>query len=284
MFTSTVGRVKGEVTRCWLFEAGVTLGAGQMLTEGEHLALFTVGAHKVYTRHTFGHLESGLQRICEPTFNIITTYETVHNDVNCVILVSRQLFIGLKKFTDIPHRAVDARAYETLTRDVGKQCVVFAFASTYNRGENLKACALLQLHDAVNNLLWGLTLEGYSVRWTMLDTNARVQQSQVVINLCDSSHSGARISRCRFLIDGDCGRQPFNHIDIRLIHLSQELTCIRRQALYVTTLPFCINGVKSKRTFTTARQPSKDDELVARKLKTYVLQIVFSSASNNDFF
>ena len=80
----------------------------------------------------------------------------------------------------------------------------------------------------------------------MLHTDARVQESQVVIDFCDCSDGGTRISRGRFLVNGDGGAQTLNDIHIWFIHLPKKLTGISRKALNVSALPFGINGVKGE--------------------------------------
>jgi len=71
-------------------------------------------------------------------------------------------------------------------------------------------------------------------------------------------------------------------VDIRLVHLPEELAGIRRQALDIATLAFGIDGVESEARLARTAEPRENDELVARELDVDVLQIVLTGTPDHD--
>jgi hypothetical protein len=51
--------------------------------------------------------------------------------------------------------------------------------------------------------------------------------------------------RRSFLVNGYSRAKPFNIINVRFLHLPQELAGIGRKGLYVTALPLGIYGIES---------------------------------------
>ena len=75
-------------------------------------------------------------------------------------------------------------------------------------------------------------------------TDAGVQQPQVVVDLGDGAHRGARIAAGRLLVDRHRRRQALDEVDVRLVHLPQELPGIGGQRLHISSLSLRIYRVK----------------------------------------
>ena len=89
-----------------------------------------------------------------------------------------------------------------------------------NRRKNLNPRLLRQLHDSIHHLINRLFLDRTSTLRTMWNTDPRIEQTKIVIDLRHGSNRGSRIAVRRFLIDGDCWWQSLDRFDIRFLHLS----------------------------------------------------------------
>ena len=174
VLTCTEGRVEREVTWCQFLKAGPAFWTRQMLAEGQSFALFSLFGNQFDPCYTFSKTQGGLERVSQSTLNVITSHKTIDDDVDGVVFISSQFVARCKKFGDVTHFVIDARANKSLCSKVAQKSVVFAFATAHNRCQNLKPCALRQCHDAVDYLLRSLTLKFCAVGRTMLNADARV--------------------------------------------------------------------------------------------------------------
>ncbi len=87
--------------------------------------------------------------------------------------------------------------------------------------------SVTQSHDGIGHLLDCLLADGLAALRAERFPGTGIQQSQVIVDFCDRPYSRPGIPARRLLIDRNSRRQPFNVIDIGLIHLSQELAGIR---------------------------------------------------------
>src|ERR1700687_6121146 len=92
----------------------------------------------------------------------------------------------------------------------------------------------------------------------------RIEQPKVVLYLGDRAHRRPRFLRRALLVDRDRGRQPLDHVYIRLFHLAEELPRVCRQGLHISPLSFGIDRVEGERRLARPRQAGEHDQLVAR--------------------
>src|ERR1039458_10227310 len=111
--------------------------------------------------------------------------------------------------------------------------------------------------------------------------DARIEQTQVVIDLGDGPDRRTGVARRGLLVNGDRGRQSLYEVHVRLVHLPEELPGIRRQRLDVAALAFGVDRVERERRLPRARQPGEHNEAVARKLYRDILEIVLAGPANN---
>src|SRR5262249_10596913 len=71
-------------------------------------------------------------------------------------------------------------------------------------------------------------------------------------------------------------------VHIRLFHLLQELTRVRRERLHVAALTLGVDRVERERRLARARQPGDDDELASRNLEVDGLEDVLARAPADD--
>ena len=133
-------------------------------------------------------------------------------------------------------RAVDAGAGVALGLQLLEQLGVLALAAADDGGEHLEPGALLKLEHPVHDLLRGLPGDRAAADRAVRLAGAGVQQPQVVVHLGDRADGGPRVAARRLLVDGDRGGQPVDEVDVRLVHLAEELPGVRRQRLHVPPL------------------------------------------------
>src|SRR6266705_959687 len=72
-------------------------------------------------------------------------------------------------------------------------------------------------------------------------------------------------------------------IDIGLLHLVEELACIRGQRLDIAALSLGKNGVEGQAALARTRETRDDDQLITRDSDIYVFQVMFASTANYNF-
>jgi hypothetical protein len=111
---------------------------------------------------------------------------------------------------------------------------------------------------------------------------AGVEKAQVVPDLRRRRDDRARAVAARALLDRDGGGQAVDRLDVRLLHLVEELPRVRGERLHVLALPLGEDGVEGERALARARDAGDHDELVARDLDREVLEVVLAGAANAD--
>ena len=163
----------------------------------------------------------------------------VDDDLDRVALV----LVELGSVGDVHHLAIDADADEALPAGAIEDPVALGLAVLDQRAEDEEPRPFGQRQDLVDDLLDGLALDRVTVG-AVRDADAREQQPQVVVDLGDRPDRRARVARRALLVDRDGRRQPVDLVDVRLLHLAEELARVRAQALDVTPLALGIDGVE----------------------------------------
>ena len=143
--------------------------------------------------------------------------------------------------------------------------------SPYNRSKKLHLRPLLLLHEEVYHFVHGLLLNLSSTLRTMGHPHSGKEKTHIVVDFRDGSHCGTRVSVCRFLVNGNRGRKSFYELHIRLFHLSEELSCIRRERLHIAPLPLRINRIEGKRGLSGARKSGKNHQRISRNIQIDML-------------
>ena len=108
------------------------------------------------------------------------------------------------------------------------------------------------------------------------------QQPEVVVDFGDGADRRARVRAGRLLLDGDGRRQAVDQVDVRLLHLLEELPGVGRQRLDVAPLAFGVDRVEGQRRLARPGQPGDDHQPVARDVDVDVLEVVDARAADRN--
>ena len=88
------------------------------------------------------------------------------------------------------------------------------------------------------------------------------------------------VVRGALLVNGDRGGEPFDRVDVRLVHLPEELAGVGGKRFHVAALAFRENGVERQGGLAGTGQTSQDDQFIARDFDADVLEVVFARADD----
>ena len=177
--------------------------------------------------------------------------------------------------------AVDPDADEALAAGAVEDPVALGLAVLDERAEDEQPRALGQREDLVDDLLDRLALDRVAVG-AVRDADPGEQQPQVVVDLGDRADRRARVARRALLVDRDGRRQAVDLVDVRLLHLAQELAGVGAQALDVAALALGVDRVEGEAGLAAARQAGDDDQPVTRERDVDVLEVVFARAAHDE--
>src|SRR5579872_5211683 len=275
--TSAVGRVEREHPRGQLFEREPALQTGELFGEAQ-LLFFAARLLRERDQQPLGELERGLDRIGQPLAYVRLDDEPVDHDLDRVLA----LLVEFDLLAQVADLAVDADAGVAVFDRLLEQLLILAFASAHHRREDLQTGAFRQRRDLVDDLLGALRSDGPAAVGAMRVPDSRVEQPQVIVYLGDRTDGRARIAAGRFLVDRDRGREAFDVVDVRLLHLTQELARIGRQRFDVAALALGVDRIEGERALARTGEPGDDDQLVARQRQVDVLEIVLARALDDD--
>ena len=147
------------------------------------------------------------------------------------------------------------------------------------RREHVDALVARREHHDVDDALERLRRDRAAAQVAMRHADVGEQQAQIVVDLRDRADRRARIRSGGLLLDGDGRREPVDQVDIRLLHLLEELAGVRGQRLDVAPLAFGVDRVEGERRLARAGQPGNHDQLVARQIDVDVLEVVDARAA-----
>ena len=269
-----VGVVEGEQPGLQRLDGDAAVRAGVVLgVEGLLIGFQLDDAHQPAAQ-----VQRGLQRVAEALLQVGADDDAVHHDLDGVLLRLGQGW-GLSQLAQL---AVDARAHKALLLHVLQKLRVLALAAPHHRGEQHDLRALGQGGDGVDDLIHGLALNLPPALGAVGHADARVHQAQVIVDLGDGAHGGARVAAGGLLVDGDGRGQALNHVHLRLVHLAQKLPGIAGQGFHISALALGVDGVEGKGRLSRAGKAGHDDQLVAGKVDVDALQVVRPRAADAD--
>ena len=198
-----------------------------------------------------------------------------HRDVVLELLVEDDVLLQQAQL------AVDLHAREALAAQLGQLLAVLALAAADDRRQDHEPLAVLGRHDLVDDLLGRLRGDRAAAVEAVRLADPRPQQAQVVVDLGDGPDRRPRVARRRLLVDRDRRRQALDRVDVRLVHLPEELARVGRQRLDVAPLPLGVDRVERQRGLAGAGEPGDDDQRVPRQRDRDVLQIVLAGAGDD---
>ena len=204
--------------------------------------------------------------------------EPIDDDLDRMALV----LVEGRRVGEVVHLPVDADADEALPPGALEDPVALGLAVLDQRPEDEEARALRQREHLVDDLLDRLPLDlpaaGRAVR--MADPGE--EEPEVVVDLRDRPDRRSRVPAGALLVDRDRRRQAVDLVDVRLLHLAEELAGVGRQALDVAALALGVDRVEREAALAAAGEPGDDDEPVARERDGDVLEVVFAGTANDE--
>ena len=270
-----VGVVEREHARRDFGQADAAVDAGEILAEHQELAV-----DDLHVGDALAEFQRRLEGVGQARFHALAHDEAVDDDLDRMLLVLLELDV----LADVHDLAVDAHAYITFVTDVCEDLLVFALLAAHDLRHDEQLRALRQLADLVDHLVDRLLRDGLAALRAVRMAGARKQQAQVVVDLRDRADRRARVVARRLLVNRDGRREAVDLVDVRLVHLAEELARVRRERLNVAALAFCVDRIEGQRRLARAREACDDDELVARDVDIDVLEVVRTRTLDADVF
>ena len=150
------------------------------------------GVDEINHHSPTGEFERGLYRIGQPAADVTANYQPVNNHRNVVL---KTLLQGLG-FGQGYGLAVNHCSRIALSLQCCEEVNELALLLLHDWRQQLKAGALLELEQLVNNLLRGLLEHFFAADVAVRDSDSRPEQTKIVVNLGDGAHRRARVAVC----------------------------------------------------------------------------------------
>ena len=195
--------------------------------------------------HTGPQLESRLNGIGQPggvcsLLHLQSIDYHLHSMFS--VLIKRQF---LRQVVDLP---IDSNPDEPCLLQILEYRLVFALSITDQGRQDHNPATLRYVLNGIDDLLYRLTRNRPPALGAVRTSDAGKEKPQIVVCLGKRADYGSRIMGRPLLIDGYCRAETLYVINVRLLHLPQELPGIGRQRLDIAALPFCIDGIERERT------------------------------------
>ena len=267
--------VEREQPRLELRQRVVADRAGEL----RRVEMLAAGVHLDRDRAPVAVAERRLERLGEALLELGRHLQAVDDDLDRVLGRLRDL----RHRVDLVDLAVDANPHEALRAELDQELDVLALAVRHDGREDRELRLGRQRERRVDHLRDRHRREPLlGVVRAVRVADARVEQAQVVVDLGDGPDGRPRVVRRRLLLDRDRGRQPFDQVDVGLLHQLQELPRVGRQRLDVAPLPLRVERVEGERALPRSRQAGHHDELVPRQVEVQVLEVVRACAADAD--
>ena len=180
--------------------------------------------------------------------------------------------------------AVHDRPAEALGGQVGQQGVVGPLAAPDHGCQHLEAGTLPEFEDPVHDLLRGLANQALTSLRVMWHADPGIQQAEVVVDLSDCAYGRAGVPGGTLLVDRDGRREALDEVDVRFVHLTQELPGVGRQRLDIAPLALSVDGVEGQRGLPGSGDAGEDDQPVSGQVEVEVAQVVLARATHHQSF
>ena len=198
--------------------------------------------------------------------------EAVDHHLDVVLL----LLLQLRRIGQRMHHTVDPHPAVALRVELVEQVGELTLSGAHHRSEHLEPGALRHCQHLVDDLLRCLTGDPLAADRAVRRARARVQQPQVVVDLGDGADGRSRVAVRRLLVDRHRRRKTLDEVDVRLVHLPEELARVGRQRLHVAALALGEDRVEGQRRLARSGQPGEDDQRVARQVEIDAAQVVLA--------
>jgi hypothetical protein len=193
-----------------------------------------------------------------------------------------QLLVQADLFVEGVDPPVDPHAGEAVPLRPGEDLLVLPLAVARHRGQQEPLRAGRLGEDAVHDLLRRLGPDRSPAGRTVGLSHPGVEDAQVVVDLGDRAHRGARIAGGGLLLDGDRRREAADVVHLGLLLRAQELPGVRGEGLHVAPLPLGVEGVEGERGLARPGDAGEHHQPVARELHVHSLEVVLASTPDDD--
>ncbi len=240
---------------------------------GALVAVNLLQAHKA-----IGQTGGRLKALGQTPPQITAHHQTVNHHLNRMALV----LLERRRVLNAEHLAIYAHASKALVADVVKHVPLLALAIAHHRGQHHESRTLIKPEHAVGDLFDALPRDLHTALGAMGNADTRVEHAQVVVDLGDRGHRGARVAAGGLLVNRDGRRQALDVVHVGFVHLPEELPRIRRQALDVSPLTLRVQRVEREARLTAAREACDHRESIPGDLDGHVLEVVLPGTDDAD--
>ena len=268
-----VRRVERKGARRHLRHAQPAIDAGQLAREEPIAAVVRVDDDDVV-----GQVERDVDRLGEPALDAAAHDHAIDDHLDRVIAAPIELDVLLER----AELAVDARLREAAPAQRRQLLLELALAPADDRRQHVDARVLRVEHHHVDDALERLAGDLLPAVRAVRHADVGEEQPQVVVDFGDGADRRPRVRAGGLLLDRDGGRQAVDEIDVRLLHLLEELARVGRERLDIAPLALGVNRVEGERRLARARQAGDDHQPVPRNVDVDVLEVVDAGAAHRD--
>ena len=269
--------VEGEDPRLELDEAGAVHRTGELLREGEDLPVVVDRPARSRPARRPASTAVSIESANRLRRSVFITRRSTTTAMSCLYFLSRTISSSRRRSSPLTLIRLKPSARSSSKRLPNSPLRPRTIGAMHHEPRPLG-----QLHHLVDDLLGRLAADRPPAHVAVGVPDPRPQQAQVVVDLGDRADRRARIARGRLLVDRDRRRQPFDRVDVRLVHLAQELACVCRQRLDVAPLALGVDRVERQRGLARSRQPRDHRQRVPRDRQADVLEIVLPGTRDDD--
>ena len=233
-----------------------------------------VAVDEIQHHNAVGQTQRGLDRIGQPLFGGGLDRQPVDDNFDVVFF----LLLQRRWFGQRIHHAVDPDAAVALGVELVEEVDELALAGAHDRREYLELGAFRHGQHLIDDLLRSLAGDPAAAYRAVRGAGTRVEQTQVVVDLGNGADGGTWVAVGGLLVDRNCGREALDEVDVRFVHLAEELPRVGAQGFDVAALPLGKDGVESQGGLAGTGQAGEDDQGVPGKVKVDAAEVVFARA------
>ena len=189
-----------------------------------------------------GEAQRDVDRLGQSTLDARANDDPVDHDLDSVVAASIELDVILEP----AELTIDPGLGEAARAQRGQLFLELALSSANDRRQDIDPRVLRIEHDHVDDPLERLARDRLAARRAMRHADAGKQQPQVIVDFGDGTDGRARIRPSGLLLDRNGRREPVDEVDVRLLHLFEELPGVGRERLDIAPLSLGVDGIEGQ--------------------------------------